>query len=1587
MEAELKKTLKAVTLELRHLLEGRYDQGGQWKPGDLEQRLAAIGVRRDRASIPVDELGHLAEEDRQARKVVDAYLKLRDEAGVERSEAVAEFVRETAYTWANRLLTLRCIEARELIDSVILQQDAYGGRSLEHHRLAQRHPELCVGDDDGLFAVLDKVFRAQAGRLPMLFDPQAPGIALRPSTAALKDCFGLLSLNPDTLRNYRIRLTEDESASSGAKPPNPFTAPDALGWAYQYWNSEEKNRVFETVRTVTGAKIAGADIIPATQLYTEDYMVKFLVQNSLGATWMGMHAESKLAEKWEYYVKDADRALVERKPVREITFLDPACGSGHFHLEAFDLFYEMYLEEGELTAPEEICNAILTKNLFGIDIDPRAVQIAEATLWMKAAERAFDYKGVPTNLVAATSSHLKGEVWEEFLTGFEREPSVARVLRSFARTMEHIDEIGSLARPAEDLREIIKEEHATWERQVSEKKEANYLFSEMNEAVVSGQLPFQAISDEEFGDRLFYRAKAGIDTFTERARATGEFEDQMLGSETRAGFRLLDLLSRRYDVVAANPPYMGSKNMGPMLKKYVERHFKVGKRDLYAAFVLRNLELTRLAGRVAMVTQQSWMFLGSLQELRKTILRDHAIEALSQHGRYAFSEITNAVVQPVLCVMRIGHSTGDRSFTAFRLASPRSSEDQATFLRDAIAGTVAGFSHHVRQQQFLDIPGATLCYWLRPNLMSLLRSEQKLGVFTTVRKGLDTADNARFVRFHWEVTTRSTRWHLFPKGGGYKRWIGYNWCLVDWQFSGSRIKVLGRGTPRNEQFYGRSGLTYTEFGQGCLGARVLPSGAIFSTSSPGVFADDEAQRELVHAVLNCRLTSFYMRVLQANVQHLGEGYVPLVPLPLRASELQFPEVNLSVALSESLVASEPVEYECDPRTLCSHGTNRETLLKECATAAKLHTSEYHAESRVLNAYALSEEDLQSVFAETGTPIAMFPLIRGYDSAELRPAAVTESLRGEMQFQTDGSPVAVEIEKLRALRNCLKTSFEAGPGTKAEEEDYAGDDDSDEDEPVTVGTRLPIPPETFLEELSQRLEIHPISVYWLLYEGVEKQGWRCLPEERRLWGNRISVSVVRLLGHRWPKQIEAGEPVPNWADPEGIIPLTPLANETTLFERVQERLKADGIDARDFIDVMGKPLDAWLANDFCRHHTRQFKKRPIAWQMQSDKSTAKKPPAFACLLYSQMLDADALPKLRSQYVGPLRQRLETELRGITAIAADARSDRQVKRRGELEDAILELQKFDTVLEGVARTGFGPQSFLSTLRQYAFDDAMLVLKVRWLRRLTELIAKSPLPDWLSAADRTELHPDFRVWIADVMAHLDYFCARVGPRAPDQAKLASDPTTTDLAKLIAPHTKEMLKNTLELACDKWYAQFDEIVLGPDKDKIKTLRGEQKTCEEQLKAEVSPSAVEVRDLKYRVKEIKEDVKILTAKIKRRAALANTVRTKIESWQSQEPAGWGDWMAGQPLFDRIASLDGRRTAPTTIAEFITQESLYAPDINDGVRVNIAPLQKAGVLAADVLAVKELDKAIADRAEWRADERRWVREGKLPQPGWWPENG
>lgn len=646
MEPRQKGILRSLAIELRHELEGRHGPDGRLA-GDLERRLGQLGVWRDRPPMPADEVVYRSVEDREARRMVDEFCGSRP--ATDRAPAIDELVREAAYTWANRLLALRCLESRALIDEVILQKEMYGGRSLQHHRLARRAPERCAGVDEGLFAVLFGEFERRAQELPLLFDPAAPFIALRPSVAAIKRCIALLS---GTLAVKAQERATDEV----------FAAPDALGWAYQYWNHEEKDRVFERVRTKSkkGVKIQGADIIAATCIYTEPYIVKFLVQNSLGALWMGMHPQSRLCDDWDYYVPDGDRAPIKKKAVRDIAFLDPACGSGHFLIEAFDLLYAMYVEEGEIADPGEICSSILERNLFGIDIDERAVQIAALALYMKAKERAPGLAPRVVNLVAtrmnlvATNIRLPAghERLEAFLHKHPQYEPLKGALLVIFDALANADQLGAL-------------------------------------------LEIEAPVDIEL-----WKCHA-IDRVRQHLAAEAQGDDigaRFFGQSGAKSLSLVDLLGRRYDVVATNPPYMGSKNMGDVVKRFVECHFAPGKRDLYAAFILRCLRLAAEGGRVAMVTQQSWMFLRSYADLRalddkkrkrargafRGLLRDTTIETLAHLGEHAFADPAAAGAFVTIFVLARTPPLASHRLTAFRLVGPKSPEEKDALLREAI---------------------------------------------------------------------------------------------------------------------------------------------------------------------------------------------------------------------------------------------------------------------------------------------------------------------------------------------------------------------------------------------------------------------------------------------------------------------------------------------------------------------------------------------------------------------------------------------------------------------------------------------------------------------------------------------------------------------------------------------------------------------------------------------------------------------------------------------------------------------------------------------------------------------------------------
>lgn len=714
------------------------------------------------------------------------------------------------------------------------------------------------------------------------------------------------------------------------------------------------------------------------------------------------------------------------------------------------------------------------------------------------------------------------------------------------------------------------------------------------------------------------------------------------------------------------------------------------------------------------------------------------------------------------------------------------------------------------QAKFLTIPQTPLCYWLGDRFFELLAA-RTVGHVATLVQQLITADNDRFLRFVWEVEAPEGRWLRYVKGGGYGRWLGYEQWLVDWHGDGAAIKenivakypyLNGKWSwlVKTETFF-RDGWTYSNTVRGCLGVRRLTDDSVADSKSPALLP-----REEIHglgAILNSRVVSYLLRSLSASLD-FRESYVARIPLPQSPPHALALYESGCMALKAWLVGRDPTErsfavaYQGGPASLAAAHELAATHAE--AVAAVLHALEGLSEHEVFAAYGIAGDDLAAVLDETGTPAGLHPLIEGYDQLPPLPEGleVSEELLNRLAAEPRR---ALSTTELSSLKTRLSALYEAGPGAavEAEKTDGTSDgEDEDEEEAAVSGARIPIPAETFVEELSQKLEIHPVSVYWLLRE-LRAKGVVCAPERRRFVEDLFSVMVLRLLGHRWPRQIESGEPPAPWQDRDGIIPISEGTGEPTLLAGVRERLADDfgpdrvnAVEA-EFGEIVGRALFEWLAADFFRRHISQFRKRPIAWQVQSapeengkrrGRGGRRRAPVFSCLIYYHRVDADLLPKLRSQYIGPLRARLATELAGVERV--QDRTDEQNQRRDNLLAALDELKAFDARLEEVIASGFHSAS------------------------LETVAAKEPL-----------------------------------------------------------------------------------------------------------------------------------------------------------------------------NRFMSRDGRAPAPASRDALLAQERRYDPDVNDGVRVNIAPLQRAGLLAADVLAPKGVEKAIGDRAEWRADERRWCREGKLPQPGWW----
>jgi len=601
------------------------------------------------------------------------YLDDEVSAGLERKEAVGKLVKEVAFTHLNRFVAFKMMEERKLIRETVRR----GHQSNGFKFYLADHPE-----EEVLYTLgkIDEAFQRfllwQSGQVAseivMLFDPGTLPSRLFPRASVLADFLKLLN---------------------GEELAAAWQVEETVGWIYQFFNEKEKADVFNRLFNEK-QKARREDIPAATQLFTPHWIVKFLTENTLGRLWVQMHPDTRLKDRLEYLIPlSGDVPFEVVRPVKEITLLDPACGTMHFGLVAYDIFEEMYLEELEKSGNEgwpaiasvqsenEIPASILNHNIFGIDIDLRAAQLSALSLFLRAKRKNKVADLSNHNIACADVLPFSTKDLAKFIIEMKfSNPIFEKMLRGMREQLEDINQLGSLMRVEKEIHSIVEDER---------KKHLRYRQNKMIDTSLAMTLPGmeESLSEADYYEILEAQMIQSLDFFRKKASERGEDLRFFVG-ETSKSLRILDLMLRRYDCVVANPPYMSRRNMNDTLADFLEKSYPNAKGDLYTAFIVRCAELCSDTGRVGMITQQSFMFISSYEKMRTTLLNEFAIETMAHTGPRAFPEVTGEKVNTTAFVLRREPDTQKREASEgiyFRLVHEPDADSKRVAFEKALA--------------------------------------------------------------------------------------------------------------------------------------------------------------------------------------------------------------------------------------------------------------------------------------------------------------------------------------------------------------------------------------------------------------------------------------------------------------------------------------------------------------------------------------------------------------------------------------------------------------------------------------------------------------------------------------------------------------------------------------------------------------------------------------------------------------------------------------------------------------------------------------------------------------------------------------
>jgi Eco57I restriction-modification methylase len=780
-----------------------------------------------------------------------------------------------AYTWFNRFAAIRFMELHGYLE--------HGYRVLSHSGPDKPTPEILEHaehvDLPGLNQTtvidlkLDGTREAELYRMLLIAQCNALHAAMPFLFERIDDETELLL--PDNLLHSDSLIRKLVNGIDEAD----WQEVEIIGWLYQFYISEKKDQVI-------GKVVKSEDIPAATQLFTPNWIVKYLVQNSLGRQWMATYPDSPLKQQMEYYIEPAEQTPEVKAQLKaitpeslnpeELTLLDPACGSGHILVEAYGLFKALYQEQGYRA--RDIPSLILQKNLYGLEIDDRAAQLAAFALMMKARvdDRRIFASGIQPHILAIQES--KGLNTQQITEALNVPILKTELL------------------PSEYLFEELEEERSP-------------LFSRKNLSVKGdiaqadvAQLIALFEHGKTFGSliRVPEELAEKLPSIAERVQDVLAYGGMLEQAAARSLVPLVEqgrMLADRYDAVVTNPPYMGTNSINAEIKEYARQSFPYSKSDLFAMFIERGLELTAHTGYAAMVTMQNWLFLSSYEAMREKLLATKTIVNLVQIGYNSFPEINSKIAQAAAFSAHGGRIKGYKGTYVNLNSAPQSADKKIVFLDRDLSIT-----RFVVQDDFKKIPGQPIAYWMKglDNFVkgTLSSSAESGGRFKT-------HNDEKYVRYWWEISVATGYWKRYLKGGEFRKFYGNEYHVVDWRES-ALDAYKRHGGVANPKYRQREGITCSKITSALSSFRVKRANCEYSSVSPTIFPKSDTNLQVLLAFLNSKVSNYYLVAINPSIT---TNVSDILAQPDPSNLLSFPDLASVAAHASNLTTIAQTDWD------------------------------------------------------------------------------------------------------------------------------------------------------------------------------------------------------------------------------------------------------------------------------------------------------------------------------------------------------------------------------------------------------------------------------------------------------------------------------------------------------------------------------------------------------------------------------------------------------------------------------------------------------------------------------------------------------